>query len=502
MQGFSFSKFWRKRGLLLILIGGLVGLVGLGAVLLLNTPPPGPPLTLAPYPGSTPTPTLALPVPTSLQPTPALPAPTDSVISPTSTSTPRPTPILAATPTPEPPTPTPTVQPRAVGLNPQHGIHAPIGFQWTDTQRQALSGFKDASGRSGAPGLVLALSSDVKASNNSKSVRMEEDLHQYARQGSQVFIRMYPQRFPGGLSEDADKLSYLNTISGTPEDVAGDIFRFVDEQQRRNGWHFTQIIPGNEPNIEWPDELYYQNLLPWSSPGDPKKYQVMNRFFAEVYRAWQRRVAQPDAAAYHDVALYFPPLAQDARANSSFYAGFYYYDGQRPIGNLYDTLREAVELYGRFSWHNYFQPGRACQDVSANSFPDWLKRGLEKGWPAVIGEAGWAPDKLPLASQSDSRARLVQFGQLLGLKWEARLYLDERPQWRTQDDTIDGARFEDDLRQFAGSCHLGNLKLKQPVGIAVWLAGSEGNFIAALGVEPGTNGLIRRWLRDWAALRL
>ena len=369
-------------------------------------------------------------------------------------------------------------------------------------QRTALAAFNDASGVAGAPGLALALSTDMQADNNRAASRLEQDLYQYQRQGAEIFIRLYPQRFPGGFSEPLESYNGRNTISGTPADAAEDIFKFLAGQQKRNGWHFTNLIPGNEPDLEWPDELYGQNLLAWTSRGDPAKYTAINRFYAGVYRAWQNRAAQPDAAAFRDVVLYFPPLAQDAGDNLATYAGFYYYDGARPVGNRYDRLREAIELYGRFSWHNYFIPGRACQDVAAAAFPDWLRQGLENGWPAVVGEAGWGPDKLALPAQSDSRARLTRFWNLLGLKWEERLYKDDRPHWLNYDDIINGVSFEEDITHFTQGCYLGGLKTPHPVGVSVWLAGSEGNFEQAVGVVPGPDGTIRRWMKAYASLHL
>lgn len=436
-----------------------------------------------------------------LTPAPS-PQPTATVRPQPSTATPG---LLPPSPSPHPPTPTPTptLPARSVALDPRHGIHAPIAGQWTDSQRQALAAFKDAGGQSGAPGSVVALSSDMQANNNAAHGRLEEDLYQYSRQGAEILIRLYPQRFPGGFTEPIESANGRNTISGSPQDAANDIFAFVDGQQRRNGWHFTKILPGNEPDLEWPNELYAQNLLPWQGNGDPAKYTLINRYYIEVYRAWQNRLQQPDAAAYRDVELYFPPLAQDATpGEAGYYASFNFFENNgaelRPVGNRYERLKEAIELYRRFSWHNYFQPGRACQDVAAQNFPDWLKQGLESGWPAVIAEAGWSPEKLALPTQRDSRGIMVRFWQQLGVKWEKKLYQDERPQWRTYDEQIDGARFEDDLRSFTGGCYQAGLKLPQPAGIAVWLAGSEGNFIAALGVEPGPNGVIRRWLKAYA----
>ena len=473
MKRFSPQNFWRTHPLLTLATTLLVLGLGLTGILLLLRPE----VETAPPPA-----------PTAVsQVLPTLP-PTQTPLPPTAT--------------PVPPSPTPTIPFRTVKLNPAHGIHAPIGFQWTDQQRATLASFTDAAGEQGAPGTVLALSTDMQADNNIKNVRMEQDLYQYQRQGSQIYIRLYPQRFPGGFSEPLASYNGRNTISGTPQDAAEDLFNFLSEQQKRNGWHFTRLVPGNEPDLEWPDNLYGQNLLPWTSRGDPAKYVAINTFFIQVYRAWQQRLAQPDAALFRDVQLYFPPLAQDAGDNLDTYAGFYYYDGTKPVGNRYDRLREAIELYKRVAWHNYFQPGRACQDVAANAFPDWLKQGLNDGWPAVVGEAGWGPDKLALPTQNDSHAIITRFWQLLGVKWERKLYVDDRPQWLSYDDTVNGARFEDDIAKFTGGCYLGGLKPPQPIGISVWLAGSEGNFIQAVGVEPGPTGAVRRWMQFYASLRL
>ncbi len=476
MKRFFTSEWWRERGGAVVVGGSvLLILIMLPVLLLLNG-------------GLSPQPTLTTPV--SNPPTPPIIITENQRLLPTPTLTPA------------LPTPTPGIPARTAQLNPQHGIHAPIGNQWTDTLRESLSSFKDRNGQSGAPGLVVALSSDMSAANNRLKIRLEEDLHQYERQGAQIYVRMYPQRFPGGFEEAFHTEDNPNTLSGSPRLVAQDIFNFLVGQQKRNGWHFSRIMVGNEPDLEWPNELYGQNLLAWQSNGDPAKYVIMNRFYKEVYAAWQQRQAQPDARQFQDIELYFPALAQDATPGPDYYAGFNYYDGSKPVGNRYDALREAIETYGRFSWHNYFQPGRACLDIAANAFPDWLQADLEKGWPVVISEAGWAPDSLVLPSQNDSRAKMVRFWHLLGLKWDKSLYEDNRPQWRTQDELIGGSRFEEDVSRFVGGCDRGNLKLSQPVGAAIWLAGSEGNFIAAVGVEPGPVGPVRRWLRAYAGLPL
>lgn len=468
-------NFWRNHPLVIFVAAGAVIVLILWLILLVIQP-----AEVKTFPA----PNDATSIPKQMPPGP----PTDTPSSPPAT--------------PVPLSPTPTIPLRTASLNPAHGIHAPIGFQWTDRQRLALASFSGADGTTGAPGTVLALSTDMQAANNTNSVPMEQDLFQYQRQGAQIFVRLYPQRFPGGFSEPLASYNGRNTISGTPSDAAEDIFTFLSEQQKRNGWHFTNLIPGNEPDLEWPDNLYGQNLLPWNGRGDPAKYVVINDFLKEIYAAWQLRAAQPDATLFRDVKLYFPPLAQDAGDNSDTYAGFYYYDGPNPVGNRYDRLREAIELYKNFAWHNYFTPGRACHDVAAATFPGWLKQGLNSGWPAVVGEAGWGPDKLTLPALNDSHARLTHFWELLEVKWEPKLYLDDRLKLLNYDDFVNGSRFEDDIARFVAGCYLGDLKPPQPIGVSVWLAGSEGNFSQAIGVEPGPAGSIRRWMRAYAGLKL
>ncbi|NWJ95340.1 MAG: hypothetical protein HXX20_06095 [Chloroflexi bacterium] len=393
--------------------------------------------------------------------------------------------------------PTPTLPPLSAPLNPQHGIHGPVGGQWTDALREALSSFQNSAGERAAPGLVVALSTDMAAANNREGMRMEQDLLRYQQQGSEVYIRIYPQRFPGGLTETLGPKDGRNTLSGTPEDAAQDIFRFLQEQQQRNGWHFTRIIPGNEPNLEWPNENYYQNVLAWRSNNDPIKYDAINSYLMKLYKAWQRRLEQPDAVIFRDTVLYFPALAQDG--DPTYFGGAYFYDKNQPIANKYDRLRSAIELFGRFSWHNYFRPGQAWNDRAATAFPDWLKQGLAKGWPYLISEAGWTPDALALPIQKDGLLFIVRFWNRL--KWSAALAQDSRRLWRTQDETLAGFNFEDDLQYFITTCagDTGDTNFRFKPGVAVWLAGSEGNFIEAVGVEPEPEGAIRRWLRRYAA---
>jgi hypothetical protein len=56
---------------------------------------------------------------------------------------------------------------------------------------------------------------------------MEEDLFRYQESGSQIYIRMYPQRFPGGLTEPLESSNGRNTIIGTPDDAVEDLWRFI-----------------------------------------------------------------------------------------------------------------------------------------------------------------------------------------------------------------------------------------------------------------------------------
>ncbi len=404
----------------------------------------------------------------------------------------------AGSPSPAPtklaPTPTPTPLVLTAPLNPQHGIHAPIGNQWTEAQRKALTAFQNSAGEKAAPGLIVALSADMQAASNSEGIRMEQDLFRYEKLGSQIYVRTYPQRFPGGFSEPLESSNGRNSISGTPEDAAEDIFRFLHDQQQRTGQHFTRIIPGNELNLEWPNVSYFYNVLPWQSGDDPIKYDYINNFMVRLYKAWQNRLEKPDAALFRDVKLYFPAIAQDGHPDY-FGASFFYADN-KPVENKYDKLRPAITLFGRFSWHNYFRPGKAWDDRAAAYFPEWLKQGLANNWPYAITEAGWTPDALALPAQDDLTARLVKHWQKL--KWRIDLARDTRPQWNTQDEILNNLRFEDDIKYFIDSCAGtagGSVALKP--GVAVWLAGSEGNFIEAIGVEP--NGQVRRWLTEFAA---
>jgi hypothetical protein len=215
-----------------------------------------------------------------------------------------------------------------------------------------------------------------------------------------------------------------------------------------------------------------------------------------LYQAWQRRLEQHDAAIFRDVTLYFPAIAQDGHPD--YFGGAYFYDNDKPVANKYDRLRPAIELFGRFSWHNYFRPGRAWEDRAVLAFPDWLKQGLASGWPYAITEAGWTPDALALPTQRDGIAFIARFWQRL--KWGKTVGRDDRPQWRTQDETLSGFSFEDDIEYFittcAGAFDDKTLRPLKP-GVAVWLAGSDGNFVEAIGVAP--DGNLRRWLSRYAA---
>jgi hypothetical protein len=360
-----------------------------------------------------------------------------------------------------------------------------------------LLSFQNAAGEKAAPGLVVALSPDMTAANNAGEVRMEQDLFRFQDVGSQIFVRMYPQRFPGGTTEPLESSNGRNTISGTPEDAVNDIFRFLNEQQQRTGRHFTRIIPGNELNLEWPNANYNYNVLRWRSNDDPAKYDAINLFMFELYHAWQRRLQQPDAVPFRDVTLYFPGLAQDG--NPDYFGGNYFYQDGKPSANKYDRLRTSIELYGRFTWHNYFRPGQVCEDRVIPAFPEWLKQRLANGWPAAITEAGWSPPALALPAQNDGIAFVAGFWQKL--PWGKGLVRDDRPYWRTQDETVSSASFDTDLQNFIDNC-AGKFAEGKPAlktGVAVWLAGSEGNFVEAIGVEPGPNGPIRRWLTQYAA---
>src|SRR3712207_3716396 len=106
MKRFSLGQLWRKRPGFILVSAGVILILAFLAIFLFTAGPNR--LTQV------------------ILFTPTIPA------TPTAL---HPTPTILPTATPVPPTPTPTVQARTVSLNPAHGIHAPIGFQWTDPQR-------------------------------------------------------------------------------------------------------------------------------------------------------------------------------------------------------------------------------------------------------------------------------------------------------------------------------------------------------------------------------
>jgi hypothetical protein len=374
-------------------------------------------------------------------------------------------------------------------LNPVHGIHAPVGFRWNDAERTALYSFADRNGLPRSPGLVLALSADLLASGNSRKISMERDLLEMQRRGTQIYIRLYPQRFPGGLAEKPD--SARNTISGSPEDFVEDIIGILKAQQTRTGTHFTRLIPGNEPNLEWPNDQYYQNVLAWRSNDDPTKYEYINRYYLRLYEVWEQRLRQPDAASFQDVLLYFPAIGQDGHPR--YFGGYYFYENDLPAGNKLDRLRPAISRYPGFSWHNYWRPGKAWEDRAIVHFPEWLKQKITSGaLSAVITEAGWSPDSMapPLTEEQRNYYQLWR-----GPTWS---YLGPIPvPGYNQDSILNGARFEDELIYFIEQCS--GAAYERPAaaqGVAVWLTSSPGNFSEAEGIEK--DGKVRRWFESFA----
>ena len=376
-------------------------------------------------------------------------------------------------------------------VNPLHGIHAPVGFRWTDEDRTTLASFHNANGVAVAPGMVVTLSADMTAANNKANVLMERDLYDYQQHGSQILVRMWPQRFPGGPTEKPD--TSVGTVSGTPDDAAADILRFLSEQQSREGWHFTNIVPGNEMNLEWPNQHYGTNLLPWLSNDDPAKFKAINDFMLGLYSAWQKLITTPEGRIFSDVKLYFPAIAQDGAA--PYFSAFYYYNGDKPSANKYDSLQTAIQTYGYFSWHNYWRPGHAWEDRAIASFPGWLKAGLaSNAIQGVITESGWSPKSLEV-EVSDP---LLNYWRNLPFQLWKITGRQRDPFTLSQDDVVDGVRFEDDLQYFLNNCSGAAFdKPKAAVGVAVWLAGSNGGFPEAAGLWR--NQPASRWLTDYAA---
>jgi hypothetical protein len=58
----------------------------------------------------------------------------------------------------------------------------------------------------------------------------------------------------------------------------------------------------------------------------------------------------------------------------------------------YTHLQQSIELYGRFTWHDYFFSWHAYEGCVANYFPQWLKDDLYVyRFPSRITECGWYP---------------------------------------------------------------------------------------------------------------
>lgn len=377
-------------------------------------------------------------------------------------------------------------------LNPLRGIHAPIGYRWTDADRQLMDTFQDKEGFQRGPGNIVALSADMGAANNSAGVTIERDMLRYQGEGAEVYIRMYPQRFPGGLSEANN--STLNTVSGEPEDLVNDLVNFLQEQQKRLGTHFTRLVPGNEPNLEWPNSNYLQNILPWRSNDDPTKYDAINRYFRQLYTDWETRLKQPDMAAFRDVKLYFPPIAQDG--SPDYFGGAYFYDNGQPVENKYDRLRQAISLYPGFSWHNYWRPGHTWQDRVIVHFPDWLKENISSGRvSSAITESGWTPDSMR-PDLTEEQAQLYSLWR--GPIWS---YLGPIPVPQpNQDSTLNNVRFEDEALFFIEQCSGAAYDNPAPAhSVAIWLAGSSGSFDEAVGIQK--DGQPRRWFQAYASWR-
>jgi hypothetical protein len=397
-------------------------------------------------------------------------------------STPTPTKTVENTP------PKPSASPVAVKppLDPRRGVHATIGYRWQDADRRAMTSFQDREGNLRPPGSVLALSSDMQANGNSGSISLEQDLFSYQAEGAQIYIRMYPQRFPGGLSESPN--TTRNTVGGTPQDAVDDVLQFLRAQRQRTGKHFTRIVPGNEMNIEWANGSYYYNMLRWNSNDDPVKWEQINNYFLEMFSVWEQELAKPANALFRDVRLYFPALSQDG--NPNYFGGLYFYADNTPIENKLDKLRPAIERFANFTWHNYWRPGRVWEDRVAQHFPAWLKEALINGKiGGAITECGWNPQALQIAIPDEQRILEI-------LRSFPPLNLPVPPHTYTQDDTVAGVKFEDELQRFIyeASGATGNPPASAPA-VMVWLAGSGGAFDEAVGVEK--DGKVRRWFREF-----
>ncbi|MCL4459146.1 MAG: hypothetical protein M1136_10625 [Chloroflexi bacterium] len=278
---------------------------------------------------------------------------------------------------------------------------------------------------------------------------LDEGAH---NRGTELFVRLYPG--PGPVPPSGG--SYIQkAFSQVMDDIVA--LRNV------RGANFRRIIPGNEPNAdgEWPQSGTYHdsagNSVSWTNHYQANFYKAMNAYYKEIIDELNKRKANGQAPT--DIELYYPPMAQSAAAEGKIR---YCDNGDTQPGTLddgsigYTHLQQSIELYGRFTWHNYFFSWHAAEGCVANYFPQWLKDDLYvAGFPSRITECGWWP--LDNGVARERRDRDSGAGNY--------------DQYKCDDTTLAGnfpeGTYPQDLIWFITQSRAGNLPPAS--GVAVWL---------------------------------
>lgn len=191
----------------------------------------------------------------------------------------------------------------------------------------------------------------------------------------EVFVRIYPSTH--------DRPIYGQPYQGQSNNgVVDEIFRVYDKVVAYNGLVISRYLPGNEPNLpqEWPDV---------DSTTDAG-WDAIASYYTDVYGTVDTNKGT------RNIELYTPAMGQE-----------YYAEERNPLnpnqtfplspsgvlgGYNRPSVKDMIQLYSAFSWHNYFLRNNAWQNRVEEQFPQWLKDHL---WvdlaPARITEAGWHP---------------------------------------------------------------------------------------------------------------
>ena len=271
--------------------------------------------------------------------------------------------------------------PATVTVSPLKGMHTPAGgvgqFRQVDAWalEEAIPSF----------GMLVALDAHLDISyqtQSGNSVSMATVMNWYANNRvTELFVRLFPT--PGPVAPSGG-----GYVQKSFSQVVDDIVAL----RNARGSNFRRMIPGNEPNIEWPSSGSYGGYT-WTDQLSANFYRAMNAYYRDIINELNARKSRGQAWA--DIELYYPAMAQARGAEGK---GGYCDNGQTQdllIGGQpgYNYLQESIELFGRFTWHDYFFSQHAYEGCVANYFPDWLKTDLYvNGYPSRITECGWWPE--------------------------------------------------------------------------------------------------------------